>query len=97
MKKLAFTAFAVLAFINISNANSIKQTENIGSDIVSYEDCNVWAMNFCEEINGWNGTDSATAYRVYRQVVEFCETASEVKYITIDDENDGGVIIPFQP
>ncbi|MFH6995225.1 hypothetical protein [Flavobacterium sp. FlaQc-48] len=101
MKKIIFTAFAVVVFNGISMANSIIQTEDkMKIDKVSYQDCNVWAMNFCEEINGWHSNNSINSYNTYRTMVEFCESF-ESQYLQPIEDNfigiEGGIIEVIQP
>lgn len=101
MKKLIFAAFGVIAFNGVSMANSLVEFRGIKTSkqgLVYYEDCNVWAINFCEEMNGWSSTDSVTAYKIYTEVVAFCEYASEIEYITIEDGDGKNVRFePIQP
>lgn len=88
MKKLIFAAFGVIAFSGVSMANTVESMENNVSKIETYVDCNVWAMNFCEDLNGWSSTNNNSSYKIYREMVEVCEAmpATEVKYLTLDDD-----------
>lgn len=76
MKKLVFTALAVVAFSGVSMANSLSNYESKETnefELLYEEDCNVWAMNMAEEMIGWEDTDDIHAFTVYRDLVAYCE------------------------
>ena len=97
MKKLIFTAFAVVMLGAVSKANTVKETQN-NIEVLSYTDCNSWAIDWCERTIGWNNTNPVTSHNYYRQVVEFCE-GLQIQYIEDSDfiEIEGGRIEAIQP
>ena len=103
MKKLIFTAFAVVLFSTVSKANIVKETQNdnnINVEALSYVDCNSWAIDWCERTIGWNNTNPVTSHNYYRQVVEFCE-GLQIQYLEPIEaefiEIEGGRIEDIQP
>lgn len=74
MKKLLFTALAVMAFSGVAMADTLEVKE----DKVFYEDCYTQAANYVDNVYDPNGTHSPqqndAAYQGYYQACEDAKT-----------------------
>lgn len=84
MKKMIFTAMAVLAFSAVSVANTIEVKEEVVVNNESKEvktlasDCFTKAMNYIDKVYDPNGTKSpAEVEAAYQGYIKGCEDAKE--------------------
>lgn len=70
MKKLVFTAFAVVAFSGVAMANTVEAKE----EVVLVTDCENWAMDFLDNWDSDNEASGVGAHDVYRELVEMCDS-----------------------
>lgn len=77
MKKLVFTAIAVIAFSGVSMAETteVKIVENYGMIVAESGDCETFAMDFIDEYDSNHpGAEMEISYAqvVYQQLLDVC-------------------------